>query len=248
MRLTDKDEHVKCAVAQEHLSPALFGTLFALAAQCAKSIGIHQWQCFRGQLSDEDLQERRNLSYCLYILDKAVCWTTGTSPSIPISDVHVDSTLISSDDSAVAHLVARTGLATIEETIYLEIYANQVKARTEDQARQLVSKIMRRLQDWLADSAISLDEVENATECSAWKIELAIGFYCAQLLLVWPYKDHPDVIFQRRAEVAKRCMRLILRLWCSVSEEGHHIGLPRLALSNLHSSWFIKEANLANFA
>lgn len=227
---------MKCVVAQEHLSPGLFGTLFALAAQCAKSIGIHQWQCFRGQLSDEDLQERRNLSYCLYILDKAVCWITGTSPSIPISDVHIDSALISPDDSAVARLVARTGLARIEETIYLEMYANQVQARTEDQVRQLGSRILRRLQDWLVDSAIDLDEVENVPECSAWKIELAIDFYCAQLLLIWPYQDHPDVIFQQRTDVSKRCMRLMLRLWCSVSDEGYHIGLPRLALSNLHSS------------
>lgn len=208
-------------------------TLFTLAAQCAKSIGIHQWQCFRGQLSAEDAQERRNVSYCLYILDKAVCWTIGTSPSIPISDVQIDSTLMSPDDSTTALLVAKAELATIEETIYLGIYASQVKARTEDQVRQLVSRVSRRLENWLANSGTDLNEVENGLESSPSKVELAIDFLCAQLLLLWPYKEHPDIMFQQRTEIAQRCMRLLLRLWSSASDQGHRVALPRLVSHSL---------------
>ena len=220
-------------VAQEHLSTNLSETIFVLAARCAKSIGLNHWQCLQGQLNDDDVQERRNISYCLYILDKTVCWTAGSTPSIPMSDVHIDSTLMSSDDSTTANLVAKAELAKIEESIYLELYASQVKARTEDQVRQLASRISQRLQGWLADSGIGLDEVENGPKSSASKVELVIRFLCAQLLFIWPYKGHPDVVFQQSQDVAKRCMRLLLRLWHSPSDPGHHTAFPLSVLTVL---------------
>jgi len=218
-------------VAQEYLSTGLSETILVLAARCAKSIGINQWQCLQGQLSDEDVQERRNISYCLYILDKAVCWTAGSTPSIPNSDVHIDSILMSSDDSTTANLVAKAELAKIEETIYLELYASQVKPRTEDQVRRLASRISQRLQGWLADFGIDLDEVESVPESSASKVELAIGFLCAQLLFIWPFKGHPDAIFRQSQKIAKRCMRLLLRLWHSPLDSGYHTVFPLSVLA-----------------
>jgi len=100
--------------------------LLALAARCAKSIGIHQWHSFQGQLSDEDIKERRNISYCLYVLDKAVCWTAGSSPNIPVSDVHFDPCLVSSENNITSCLVAKAEMAKIEETVYLEILLKPV--------------------------------------------------------------------------------------------------------------------------
>lgn len=50
-------------------------------------------------------------------------------------------------------------LAGIIETIYLEIYSNQAKAKTEDQARRIVSNLYRKPQDWLADSDIDIEDV-----------------------------------------------------------------------------------------
>jgi hypothetical protein len=139
--------------------------------------------------------------------------------------------LISSDDEAATYLVAKAKLAEIEDTIYLEIYASQVKAKTEEQVRQIVSKIYQRLQDWLADSGIDIEDMENTvTQISASKIELSIALFSTQLLLIWPFQEHPDAMFQR-IEVAKRCMRLLLRLWRSTSEPGHYVALPRSALS-----------------
>lgn len=221
-------------MAQEYFSSEIFSSLFALASQCAKSIGVDQWQCCQDQLSDEDMKERRNLSYCLYILDKVVCWTCGTFPGITISYIHIDSTIISPDDSAMNRLVVRTRLAAIKETIYHEMYACQVKPKNEDEVRQKATELLLRLQDWLASSAVDLSEVESGSDSSAWKIELAIQFLCAQLLLIWPYRDHPDVMFRRRADLSRSCMRLLLRLWNSTSDEGVQAQFPRLVLSNAH--------------
>lgn len=171
---------------------------------------------------------RRNLSYCLYILDKVICWTCGTFPGITISHIHIDSTIFSpNDDRATADLLARTRLAAIEESIYYEMYACQVKPKTMNQVRQMAAQLQLRLHDWLTSSAVNLGDVESGSDGSAWKIELAINYFCAQLLLIWPYRNHPDVIFQQRADISRRCMRLLLRLWDSTSDEGVQAQFPR---------------------
>lgn len=223
----------KCVVAQDHFSTGIFETTFALAVRCAKSIGVNQWRCFEGQLSDEDLQERRNVSYFVFVLDKTLCWTVGTSPYIPISDVHIDSTFMPANDSTTTNLVARAQLAKIRETIYWELYSSQPGVRTEDQIRQITSVITKELECWLADWGIDLAELESAPETSASKIGLAIDFLCTQLLFVSPYKGHPDVMFRENQEVAKRCMRLLLRLWHTTSDSQNHTAFPLSVLSIL---------------
>ena len=220
MQVADEDLNVKCIVAQEYLSSEIFHSLFALASQCGKSIGIHEWQCCVEQLSVGEANTRRNLSYCLYILDKVICWTCGTFPGITISHIHIDSMALSPHDRATTLLIARTRLAVIEETIYHEMYACQVRPKSKDQVRQMTTQLQLRLQDWLASSAVNLSDVESGSDSSAWKIELAIYYFCAQLLLIWPYRNHPDVIFLRCADVSRRCMRLLLRLWDLTSDEG----------------------------
>lgn len=148
-----------------------------------------------------------------------------------MADVHIDPTLLSSDDSTTAYLVATAELAKIEETIYLEVYASQAKARTKEQVCRFAAGILSRLQGWLSDSGIELDEVQQAPESPATKVELAIRFLCVQLLLIWPYKSHPDVIFQRSQEIAKMCMRLLIRLWHSPPDQGNHAVFPLSVLS-----------------
>ena len=128
-------------IAQEHLSSELFPLLFNLAAQCAKSVGIHQWHYSRGQINDEDTQGRRNVSYCLYILDKAICRTTGTSPSIPRSNINVSSDLDLPDDEAARYIVLKVKLAEIEEDSFFQIYSSQAGVKTEDQIRKSIFEI-----------------------------------------------------------------------------------------------------------
>ncbi|KAF5228430.1 hypothetical protein FAUST_11077 [Fusarium austroamericanum] len=210
LHLANGFRNLKCVVAQEHLSSDYLESIFALAAQCAKSAGIHHWQSFRGHVSDKEVQERRNVSYCLYILDKAVGWTTGTAPSIPMSCLQMDSSFSPLNDDTTTHLLAKTELATIKEIVYLEEYSNQVKARTSDQVRHVVVRISQRLEDWLAKWHIDLDELENNLEQSPWKARLAIDFLCVQLLLLWPYQDHIDAIFQQQIDIARQLFHLAM--------------------------------------
>ena len=115
----------------------------------------------------------------------------------------------------------------IEETIYVEMYANQVKPKTESQVRQLVSKVSQRLHQWLVDSGINLEEVESMLDSPILEVELAFRFFSAQLLLIWPYKSHPDAVFRGGQEIARKCMKLLLRLWES-SDQRNFAALPWL--------------------
>ncbi|KAH1341134.1 hypothetical protein KXW98_008551 [Aspergillus fumigatus] len=214
--LTNK-KHI---VAQVYLSIGLSETLLALAIRCAKSIGVHQWHAFQGRLSDDDVNERQNLSYCLYMLDKAVCWTAGSSPSIPVSDVHFDPRLVPSENGIPSSLVAKAEMARIEETVYLEIYAVHVQARDENQVRGFAAAIMSKLQVCLTETGVDLDQIQTSLDGSASNLQLAIRYLSVQLLLIWPHKHHPDPMFQQAPEVARMCLKLLLRLWHSPPDQG----------------------------
>ncbi|KAK3317267.1 putative fungal-specific transcription factor [Cercophora scortea] len=209
---------------------SLSETIFVLAARCAKSVGIHQWHLFEGQLSDDDVKERQELSQFLYILDKAVCWTAGTSPSIPLSDVHFVGTgyPISPGNTANSgHDAARAEMARIEEAIFMETYAIHVRPRNEDQVRAFAASMLSRLQTCLADAGVEPGRIlQNECESSAVDLQLLIRSLCVQLLLTWPHKGHPDIIFQRDQELGRMCMKLLLRLWHSEPEGVNHAVFP----------------------
>ncbi|KAI1388531.1 uncharacterized protein F4822DRAFT_403099 [Hypoxylon trugodes] len=219
-----------CVVAQEHLPSSTFETLFGLTAQVAKAVGIHQWHSFRSQLGDEESLERRNISYCLYILDKTVCWTTGTSPSIPVSDIYTEP-IEASETSSETYLTTKVELAMIQETIYSEMYACRMDGRNEDEIRQIVSRTWQGLETWMVNSGTDLDGVEKALEYPSLKFEMAIGCLYSQLLLIWPYGDHLDTMFQQRTEIARRYMKMILGFWNLASDPGHHSILTRIIAS-----------------
>ncbi|KAI1776600.1 hypothetical protein F4818DRAFT_354047 [Hypoxylon cercidicola] len=222
-----------CVVAQEHMSPSVFARLFNLTAQCAKSVGIHDWErCAPGPEGDEDSRERQCLSYCLYILDKVVCSTVGMSPYIPASDIHIDTTTKTYDDGILSDLVAKAKLAEIQEMIYLEIYARRAPSRTSDQVRLLISKLDRGLRDWLASSGVILADTDNDIfPSSASKMELSIGFACTQLLYMRPFRKHPEVSFQIN-QIARRVMKLLLHLWHSAAELEYQGAFPRIIASH----------------
>ncbi|KAI0172148.1 hypothetical protein GGR52DRAFT_549200 [Hypoxylon sp. FL1284] len=215
-----------CVIAQDHMSPSAFARLFNMTAQCAKSIGIHDWErCDQGHEGDESTQERQRLSYCLYVLDKVVFSTIGTSPCIRSIDVHIDTPANSYDeDRTMNDLIAKAKLAEIQETIYLEIYSCRAPSRTASQVPPLLYKLDQRLQDWLESSRA--DGADASPSLS--KIELSIAFASTQLLYMRPFKEHPDVALQI-TEVARGAMKLLLSLWRSPAK--HRGTFPHIIAS-----------------
>ncbi|RMZ82892.1 hypothetical protein DV737_g1956, partial [Chaetothyriales sp. CBS 132003] len=221
-----------CVVAQEHFPPHLLGFVFAQAAHCAETIGVLQWHRLQNQLVDGELQEYKNIAHCLYILDKQISWTVGASPKILRSEVYLD---LTPADACFKPLAMRTELAAIEEIIFFQVYAGHVKPRTEEQVRDVVGPIVQRLNDWLGRSGVDAEEATRQPEsCSPAHAATVFSYLCVKLLLTWPYREHPDAMFQQRYGSAVACVRLLTALWAARPDAGQpHVSVPQYVVSHL---------------
>ncbi|KAK4233514.1 hypothetical protein C8A03DRAFT_38766 [Achaetomium macrosporum] len=102
-----------CVMAQEYFDADLFDFLRNLAVQVAKSIGLGR--------SEKRSQERRNVLYCLHVVDKAAGWTTGLGATMPVFMADDDEQREAPSEAAGC-LAAMTKLAGIEERIMADIY------------------------------------------------------------------------------------------------------------------------------
>ncbi|KAG5926951.1 hypothetical protein E4U42_002770 [Claviceps africana] len=217
-----------CVVAREHLPLHTVEHLFAQTVRCAEAIGIFQWRHLQSQLGESEFEEYKNVAHCLYILDKNICWTAGISPKLLESDVQLD---LTPRDRTFETLARQAELAAIQEAIYFQLYASQVKARTEDQVRQVVTPLWQRLEKWLAKSEVNLDATKSQPQSCPTHTALAFQTLSTQLLLISPYRKHPDAMFRQRASVAETCLKLLLSLWTSAKESPKHTSVPLLIAS-----------------
>ena len=190
-------------------------------------MGLHQLDYPISHVRNAYFQERQNICYCLYVLDKVVCWTTGASPSILATDFQILPATQTIDNGAISFLSARAMLAEIEETIYLEIFSRQAGRKTEEHVHHLVSRVRARLHDWATDAGVDVEDQSNGEDReSASKVDLCVSFCNAQLLLTWPFRNHPKFMSQRK-DLATKCIKLILRLWHSGPDSESHMILSR---------------------
>ncbi|KAH9845330.1 putative fungal-specific transcription factor [Teratosphaeria destructans] len=78
-----------CVVAQQLFPVHLLDFIFAQAVRCAEAMGIFQWHRFHNQLAEGEISVYKNLAYCLYTMDKQICWTAGVSPRILKSQIQL---------------------------------------------------------------------------------------------------------------------------------------------------------------
>jgi hypothetical protein len=190
----------------------------------------------RGQFGAEEMQERRNVLYCLNILDKGLCWATALAPSISVTDdddILGHSTTQSTDEVTSANYVlARARLACIEEQIIAELYSPKTESRTHEQTVWAgIIHLGEKLHAWSLESGIcaSNEGVKDSSpslELPA-NTELAISFYSTRLLLNWPARQdsgaNDSLIDDSRA-----CLKLFRRSWTQFgSESGQGVSLAR---------------------
>jgi hypothetical protein len=197
--------------------------IFAQAVRCAEAIGIFQWHHLQGQLPEGNFHDYKNIAHCLYVLDKQICWTAGVSPRVLKSEVQLDLTL---SDGSFKTLAVKAELAAVEETIFHQVYAGHVKARTEDEVRDIVGPISQRLDDWLAKSGVDLETTLKQPERCPMHAALVFSSSCAKLLLLKPFREHPDAIFQPHYSIAATCMKLLVSLWTSALGDRQQVSVP----------------------
>ena len=201
--------------------------LFNLAVQVAKSIGLQHPDYAEHGGDPEVVQERKNIFYSLYIIDKAVSWNAGSSASFCMSDVDPPLILQGQKDEASSHLVARFKIAQIEEEAYLRIYSCQAMRKTDSELSQHVSSLNMMLQNWFAEYGPALmDEIHGEKLPSSFKSELIFAFHSTRMMVDWPIYKELDS-HSRFLSDARTCLKVLLQLWSTTSELGNYATLPR---------------------
>lgn len=197
--------------------------IFVQAVRLSEVIGIFQWHHLEGQLSESDLLDYKNIAHCLYILDKRICWTAGVPPRLQECQVQLDITPL---NNSFKTLAVKAELAAIEESIYLQIYAGHAKVLTEDEVRDTVGAISQRLDNWLVKAGVDVEATSRQPETFPSHAAFLFGALCAKLLLLTPFKDHPDHLFQQHHGIATNCLRLLRSLWASTLGAWQQVSVP----------------------
>jgi hypothetical protein len=134
---------------------------------------------------------------------------------------------ISGLDEEVRHIMlVKIELAEIQSFIYKEIYSI-VTPKSREQLHESVTGIHRRLQTCWSKLKVDVQQVDNSNwAMSRTDAELTFTFISVQLLLVWPLKGQSASIVQSKL-ASHRCIKLLLRLWSLMSEQGQHVALSK---------------------
>ncbi|WQF80922.1 hypothetical protein CDEST_05936 [Colletotrichum destructivum] len=223
-----------------------------LAHQVAKSMGLYQSQEGRSKLSPEEFEERQNILYCLYCLDKTVCWSHGCSSSngsafgflggVTGTQPPADQ----SGDTGVTHYMsARFALAQIDDVLYASLYGPDVTATQcfEGQSKDLnFHGFEAQLRHWAdvhglgsdagagAGGGESAADDENDRFSLTSRLDLEISYKLTHMQLLLRFLDDPEVSVSL-LEDARSCLVSLQRLWAATSDPGHCSSFARLASS-----------------
>ncbi|KAL0942746.1 C6 transcription factor [Colletotrichum truncatum] len=218
-----------CFVAQMWLCEDVFNLALTLAAHVAKSMGLCQPQALStSRLSHEEVQERRNVLQCLYYLDRAVCWNSG-SLSNTSGDVVMMIEAMKRPDEPPSLMDAKFALAQIEDDLYTSFYSKNTLLC--EQISMKTRAIQARLQDWRA--VCNLDEQDGGNgvaqvPCS--RLELDISFHYARMRLMWPFVREAEA----RSLLLSDCrasLLLLRQLWDATSKHDHYPSFAWLIVS-----------------
>lgn len=225
----------QCVVAHDHLPLHRLDSIFLQAVRCAEAIGIFKWHCLEGQLTESDFQDYKNIAHCLYILDKKLCFTAGLPPRVLQSEVQLD---LTPSDGSFKTIAVKAELATIEEAIHHQIYAYHAKNRTEAQVRDVVECLDHRVDAWLVKSGVDVEATVKQPENYPLHASLVFSGFCAKLLLISHFREHPDRVFQQTSSIATTCMSILISLWTSTQGAWKQVSVPLYVSHNQLSQIF----------
>ncbi|CAM1503511.1 Fc.00g011020.m01.CDS01 [Cosmosporella sp. VM-42] len=216
-----------CLVAQTSFSEDVTSLLFSFAIHVAKSIGLHQWNSsnYNEGPGPSEFQEKRNVTYCMVCLGRAVPWSSGWSSTLPSFTIFERDFAGSSFDQPTTHLPARVALLRLEEQVYTSLYSDEATRQGAGETVKTALSRGRKLNDWAAEHSDDLGEDRDCStllDCS--RHELAVRFYSIQALAAWPIAE--DASASRiLLDASRRSIRLFQDLWRATSERGHYLNL-----------------------
>ncbi|KAF2494936.1 hypothetical protein BU16DRAFT_562563 [Lophium mytilinum] len=141
-------------------NPLSIETLVAMAARISHAIGLNRWLDDCG-LSERQLDERWNVSWMLYILDKDIALHAGRPPVMHDQDIGValpksmNAPLMM--PSGLPHFytfVYAAKLAMIESRVYSELYSARARSTPALQKLKAIGTLDAELQKWRTEIPI----------------------------------------------------------------------------------------------
>ncbi|KAF5554276.1 fungal specific transcription factor factor [Fusarium mexicanum] len=214
-------------VAQIHWGSERAILFLTLATAGAKPLGLHQLESFHGYTQDE-MQERKNIFLCLYILDKTRCWIDGQPPQVPLWHPEV----LLSHSGIDLGLLARAKLSRIEEAIFVQLYSDVPEDQPSNGVDNIVSNLTQMLQQFSAECR--LDDPHDHHEMSFARAELTLVVCALQVLLHWRTGAEDAMVTS-----SSKCLSLFIDLWRQNAGPGNHLTVIRILIGYASVS-FIK--------
>ena len=176
----------KALVALKYFRYAIFETLFALACQVAKAVGLHQ-QVDSGTNHNISNAERINLFWTLFITDKQLalmcgksCYLHGFDCDIPLPASEVTSEVPIHD-----HWVAAIKLSFLNEDIYRSLYSAESTRVSDIQRQRKVELLTQKLINWAtAHQQTLIGDDTWSSQKSSFSLELRYSMLTSQVLVL----------------------------------------------------------------
>ena len=175
----------KALVALKYFRYAIFETLFALACQVAKAIGLHQ-QVDSGTNHNSDA-ERINLFWTLFIMDKQLALMCGKSCYLHgfDCDMPLPASEATSDNLTRDHWVAAIKLSFLNEAIYRSLYSAESSRVSDAQRQRKVELLTQKLNDWaMAHQKTLIGNDTWSSQKSSFSLELRYSMLTSHVLVL----------------------------------------------------------------
>lgn len=173
-------------VALKYFRFAIFETLFSLACQVAKAVGLHQ-NVESASSRDTSEEERINLFWTLFIMDKQLALMCGKGCHLHgfDCDVPLPASETTNDMPLRDHWVAAIKLAFLNENIYRSLYSAESTRSSDAQHQRKVEALTQKLNSWAAAHQQLLSEDESwSSQKSASSLELRYSMLTSQILVL----------------------------------------------------------------
>ena len=140
---------------QMNPNPQASYSLIAAAGRIALRLGIHRYIDRSGiaAVSKVETDQRCNIFWIIYILDKGACLRSGCPPTIHDEDIGIrlpdpETASVTLDEGCVKFSVFRhfAELALIESKVYSELYSARSRLRSLEERHRSISRLDRELQ------------------------------------------------------------------------------------------------------
>ncbi|TVY25243.1 putative transcriptional regulatory protein [Lachnellula hyalina] len=225
-------------------------TLTCAAGNLANTLGLHRRLDCVG-LAAEELEQRRNVFWVFYLMEKAISHNLGRPSVITDDDIAIDLPpkkpgLIQSPSGAKVHDIFQDQitLAIIKSRIYTELYSASSQTKSESDRMKVLAKLDNHLQRWRDAMPIDI-RPEHPIRCSDEQyvpVVMMHFIYLDAIILLHRLSGHQEASKIPRSDTTDMKSRHASQVLC-LAAARHSIQLLHTFssnnLQNQHIMWFV---------